>query len=152
MKGRPIELIAISGADLAWARPRLLSGDLVAFTELREHDVSAKQYPHSSHYLAFIASHLMDEDVLPDRDWDLGDALYGMRGKRLTTVIPRLGVDLEGLEPERYDPLELRRQFHGGGQLSDPHAEGALLNGVRVLRANFETLDDAGALVLLFDP
>ena len=148
----PIELVAISGADLDRARPKLLDGDVAAFEELRGAGPSAEQYPHSSHYLAFMASHLIDEEVLPDRDWDLSQALYELRGKRLTTVIPRKGVDLADLEPARYDALELRREFHGGGELSDPRAEKALFDAIRVLRTNLEALDEDGALVLLFKP
>ena len=94
----------------------------------------------------------MDEGALPDRDWDLSDALYELRGKRLTTVVPRKGVSLSELDPARYDALELRREFHGGGDLSDPRAEGALFDAIRVLRSNLEALDEGGAMVLLFKP
>jgi len=152
VKDGAVELVAISGVDMARARPRLLDGDIAAFEELRRLGAGAVPYPHSSHYLAFMVAHLMDEGVLPDRDWDLGQVLYGIRGKRLTTVISREGVNMANLEPKRYDALELRREFHGGGSLSDPRAEAALFDAIGVLRTNLAVLDQGGALVVAFRP
>jgi hypothetical protein len=100
MTSSRVELVAISGADPARARPRLLDG---AFEELRRIGAGAVPYPYSSHYVAFMVAHLMDEGVLPDRDWDLEQALYEIRGKRLTTVISREGVNMANREPKQYD-------------------------------------------------
>jgi hypothetical protein len=145
-----VELMAVPGADLRRARPALLAADGDAFRDVRKAGRIAVPYPHSSHYLAFMIAHLIDEEVLPDRDWDLGQAVYELRGDRLTTIIPREGVVMDALRPERHDILELRREFHGGGALDDPNAEEGLLAAIRVLRKNFERLDEGGALVAGF--
>lgn len=107
-------------------------------------------YLHSAHYLAFMIAYLMDEEVLPDRDWEQSASLREIRGKKLTDVLPREGVALEKLRAEQYDALELRREFHGGGKLDDPGAEEALLDAIRVLRENFELIDNDGALIVGF--
>jgi hypothetical protein len=109
----------------------------------------AVPFKHSSHYLAFMLAYLEDEDLLPEKDWAMSDSLFGVRG-RLTDVISRGGVDLEKLDPARFDVLELRREFHAGGPLDDPTAGDALLDAIRVLRVNFQELDDDGALVIAF--
>ena len=152
MKDTPIELVTISGFDLEQARPKLLGGDATAFEALRHKEPDAEPYPHSSHYLAFVVSHLMDEGVLPDSEWDLEQALYELRGKRLTSVIARKGANLSNLEPKRFDPLELRREFHGGGELGKDAEETALLDAICVLQSNLQSVDEGGALVLLFKP
>lgn len=87
----------------------------------------------------------MDEEVLPDRDPRLNSALREVRGKRTTYLVPRAGVVLEALSPEEYDILDLRREFHGGGELDDLRAGEALLDAVRVLSENFERTDEDGA-------
>jgi hypothetical protein len=97
-----------------------------------------------------MVSHLIDEGVLPDRDWAFGQALYEITDKRLTTVIPEKGVRMVDLEPERYDASALRRKFHGGGSRNDPRAEVALLDAIRVLRADLMAIDRDGALVFGF--
>lgn len=107
-------------------------------------------YQLSSRYLAFVIAHLMDEMVLPERDWELGQALYEIRGKRLTMVVSRGGVVMEALRPQRYDALELRREFHGDGPLDDRRAEEGLFEAIRVLRENFERVDEGGALIAAF--
>jgi hypothetical protein len=86
--------------------------------------------------------------LIPDRDWPFSDSLVEIRHK--LSVFPRTGVDLDVLHPERYDVMELRREFHGGGKLSDPVAGEALLDAIRVLRQNFELLQDGDALIVAF--
>jgi hypothetical protein len=46
--------------------------------------------------------------------------------------------------------MELRREFHGGGALSDPVAGEALLDAIRVLRENFARLQDGDALIVTY--
>jgi hypothetical protein len=65
-------------------------------------------------------------------------------------VLPRAGVDVAVLEPARFDVMELRREFHGGGALNDPVAGEALLDAIRVLRENFERLQDGDALIVTY--
>lgn len=106
-------------------------------------------FDHSSHYFAFATAYLRDEGLIPDRDWPFSDGLFEIRHK-LTSVFPRTGVGLDVLRPERYDVMELRREFHGGGDLSDPLAGEALLDAIRVLRQNFELLQDGDALIVAY--
>lgn len=61
---------------------------------------------------------------------------------------PRAGVDVTVLSPERFDVMELRREFHGGGALNV--AGEALLDAIRVLRENFERLQDGDALIVTY--
>ena len=106
-------------------------------------------YEHSAHYLGFITAYLRDEEKLPDRDWELGDAFFEER-KRITDVLPRAGVDLDALRVENYDLLELRREFHAGGPLTDPEAEAGLQDALRVLRENLSQIDEDGALIVAY--
>ncbi len=149
-----VELSIISVADLQRIRAERPAGasrrvKAEVLDRIRRAGNDGVPYSHSSHYFAFMLAHLTDEAVLPDRDWELSKDLYEIRG-RLTDVLPRTGVVLDALHPEQYDVLELRREFHGGGRLSDPRAGEALLDAIRVLRENFQRTDEDTALVVAF--
>lgn len=120
-----------------------------ALSQLGQDRPAPIPFEYSSHYLAFAKAYLQDEELLPDRDWPLSDSIFEIRHK-LTDVLPRTGVDLGLLHPERYDVMELRSEFHGGGDLNDPVAGDALLDAIRVLRQNFELLQDGDALIVAY--
>ena len=149
-----MQLILASERELQELKATLAAGGSrrrkrEALSQLGRERPAPISFDYSSHYLAFAKAYLQDEELIPDRDWPLSDSLFEIRHK-LTDVLPRTGVDLGALHPEKYDVIELRREFHGGGDLSDPIAGEALLDAIRVLRQNFELLQEGDALIVAY--
>lgn len=149
-----MQLILASERELQELKATLAAGGSrrskrEALSQLGKDRPAPVPFGYSSHYLAYATTYLRDEELIPDRDWSLSDSISKARHK-LTSVFPRTGVDLDVLHPERYDVMELRREFHGGGKLSDPVAGEALLDAIRVLRQNYELLQDGDAFIIAF--
>jgi hypothetical protein len=146
-----VELTVVSGDGLRALRTAQASGGgmLTALESIRRDGPEAMAYDHAPHYLAFVMAYLRDEDLLPDRDWGLGDAFYEER-KRITDVTLRDTVELDDLRAENFDIAELRQEFHAGGPLNDPVAGEALKDALRVLQENFRLANPDGAVVVAY--
>jgi hypothetical protein len=150
-KGRPTPSLRIAGRsdtrNLAEASQR--TGRAAVDELLRALPTSPAVPGEAADYIAFVAAYMEDEDVLPERDWDLSGSLTKAVDD-LVLAYPREGVEIERLSVNPEGIQTLRKEFHGDGPLNDPQAEAGLSRAVQVLREAFETMEDDQTLVLVF--
>lgn len=153
--GNSFESFTLSGDAVERVRTRLERGvrpwtRSKVMEEIRRLSGPAVQYRDDSRYFIYMTTYLRQEGAMPDRDWHLADLLNDFK-RRPADALPRGGVVPERLRPELYDMVDVRREFHSGGPLADPHAEAGFLEALRVLRLNFEQVDKGGMLLWWID-
>jgi hypothetical protein len=117
-KGRPRPSLRIAGRNdtrhLAEASQR--TGRAAVDELLRALPTSPAVPGEAADYIAFVAAYMEDEDVLPERDWDLSGSLTKAAGD-LVLAYPREGVEIERLSvnPEGIQTLS------ASGRKSCPH-------------------------------